>query len=409
MGCGFERVQQLVDRISSIGRSERGITRLALTQEDLLAREVVAQEFLTLGMSVHLDGAGNLWAELPGKEKLPGVVIGSHLDSVPEGGPYDGVLGVCSGAGIVRDIIEACPFHRRPMSVVVFACEESSRFGISCMGSKAITGQLTLVDMLRYHDKKGVTILNALRSVGGHPETLNRDRIAPASYEAYFELHIEQGPVLDSSGDDVGIVEAIAAPTRFAIDLQGEAAHSGACPMNLRRDALAAAAEIVLIVEEGGRAESSNGSVATVCVCECLPGAMNVVPGRAHLKVDIRGIHRDSIERLHARVLAAIDEICMRRRIAVKIIPYSSEEPVTLDGLLARRIEKICRQMNVSYRRMPSGAGHDAMNMAAIIPSALIFVPCDKGISHNPDEMIKWELVRPGYEVLRQAVLDLVR
>ena len=254
-----------------------------------------------------------------------------------------------------------------------------------------------------------MTLLDALRAFGGRPERIPRDCLAPASYHSYFELHIEQGPVLDWNGEDVGIVEAIAAPTRFRLEVIGEQAHSGACPMNLRRDAMAAAAEIILAVERAGRTESEFGTVATVGVCECEPGAMNVVPGRVVLKVDVRGIVEKSIRRACDDVMACVERIGEERGVKVNFTLYSADKPVVMDGLLARRIENVCRARRIKYRRMPSGAGHDAMYMAALIPSALIFVPCKDGISHNPAEEVDWRRVRPGYEALVETVRDIVR
>ncbi|MDY3869519.1 MAG: M20 family metallo-hydrolase [Pyramidobacter sp.] len=405
---GFSRAQEITAAVAQCGRGQRGVSRIALTEPDMEARRIVRAEMESLGMDVRLDACGNMWGKREGTEDGPGVVIGSHLDSVPEGGDYDGVLGVAAGLGVVRDIIMSNSTHRRSLSVAVFTAEESSRFSLACIGSKAATGNLTLADTLRFKDREGVTLLNAIRSAGGCPERIPRDRIAPVSYEAYFELHIEQGPVLDWSGEDVGIVDAIAAPTRFALELNGTAAHSGACPMNMRHDALAAAAAVILAVESAGRDESENGSVATVGVCECSPGVMNVVPGRALLKVDIRGVQSASIARVRDTVLSKTASICASRGVQWRMIPYSADEPVVMDGLLARKLERICRRRGIKYRRMSSGAGHDAMFMASLIPSALIFVPCADGVSHNPDERVDWAKVRSGYDVLLEAVRDMV-
>ncbi len=409
MPGGFERTRELVEAIALCGRGARGVNRLALTDADLEARRIVKAEMESLGMTTRLDACGNLWARREGTSDQPGVVMGSHLDSVPEGGDYDGVLGVASGLGVVRDVIAEFPEHKRSLSVVVFTAEESSRFSLSCIGSKAATGNLTLADTLRFRDKEGVMLLDALRRVGGRPELIPHDRLAPASYEAYFELHIEQGPVLDWNGEDMGVVDAIAAPTRFALELEGTAAHSGACPMNMRQDALAAAARVILAVESAGRDESENGSVATVGVCECYPGAMNVVPGRVVLKVDIRGIQSASIARVRDAVLNRVQSICAERKIRWRMTPYSADEPVIMDGILARKLELICKNKGVKCRRMSSGAGHDAMYMASLIPSALIFVPCKDGVSHNPDEAVDWSRVRPSYDVLLEAVRELVK
>ncbi len=405
---GFERTRRLVEAVSRTGRAARGVCRMALTEADARARAIVRNEMESLGMRVRTDACCNLWGTYDGASDRPGVVVGSHLDSVPEGGDYDGVLGVCSGLGVVRDILAEHPHLTRSLTVVDFTSEESSRFSLATIGSKAAAGHLTTMDTIRFRDKSGVTLFQALRDFGGQPEYLRRDVLAPASYHSYFELHIEQGPVLDWNDEDVGIVEAIAAPTRFMLDIEGEQAHSGACPMNMRHDAMTAAAEIVLAVERAGRAESDFGTVATVGVCDCYPGAMNVVPGRVTLKVDIRGIVEKSISRALDDVMEKVKRVCAERGVKCGYTLYSAEAPVTLDGLLARRVEKVCRSLGVRYRRMPSGAGHDAMHMAALIPSAMIFVPCKNGVSHNPAESIEWERVRPGYDVLLRTVSEIV-
>ena len=406
---GFDRTREIVEAVAKCGRTDRGVDRLALTEADRQAREIVVNEMKSLGMSVRMDACCSIWGSCEGTSDRPGVVIGSHLDAVPHGGDYDGVLGVASGLGVVRDILSGGSRPARPLSVVVFTSEESSRFSLSCIGSRAATGNLTLGDTLRFRDSSGKTLLDALREFGGKPEYLFRDCLAPASYHSYFELHIEQGPVLDWNGEDVGIVEAIAAPTRFMLEITGQQAHSGACPMNMRHDALAAAADIILAVERAGREESEFGSVATVGVCQCEPGAMNVVPGRAVLKVDIRGIVEKSIRRVYTQVLNRVRAVEKERGVKIGFTLYSEDKPVVMDGLLAHRVENVCRSRGVKYRRMPSGAGHDAMYMASLIPSALIFVPCKDGISHNPDERIEWNRVRPGYEVLLETVRGIVR
>ncbi|MBR1673052.1 MAG: Zn-dependent hydrolase [Fretibacterium sp.] len=408
ISAGFIRARELVEAIAACGRSaefpDRGVSRLALTEPDRQARELTAKEMRELGMAVRTDACCNLWGVLGGVEKGPGVIIGSHLDSVPEGGDYDGVLGVAAGLGVVRDLLAGQPHPARTLAVVAFTAEESSRFSLATVGSKAAAGRLTPEDAERFRDARGVTLARALRDFGGRPEDLGKEPLSPKDWAAYFELHIEQGPVLDRTGDDVGIVEAIAAPTRFMLELEGVQAHSGACPMDLRHDALAAAAEVILAVEEAGRSEARHGSVATVGVCECHPGAMNVVPGRVVLKVDLRGIRSESVARMRGAVMAKAVSICGARGVACRLTPYSSDEPVAMDTGLTALVEDVCRERGVSHRRMPSGAGHDAMFVAERIPSALIFVPCKDGISHSPKERIEWSRVQAGYEVLREAV-----
>ncbi len=360
-------------------------------------------------MAVETDELGNIratrWGSHPHR---PPVVIGSHLDTVPSGGGYDGTLGVAAGVGAVVDVASRCSDHTHPLQVMVFSGEESSRFGVSNIGSKMATGFMKLGDLFRYRDEAGISLFRAMRDFGLSPEWHSRVRILPTEMKAFFELHIEQGPVLDRSEIDVGVVEAIAAPTRLLLDVQGEAGHSGACPMEDRRDALSASAELVLEVERLGLEEATHRTVATVGDCEVTPGVMNVIPGRCGLKVDIRGIDRQSIDRVRDGLLDYIQSLEKRRAVRIYVEELSRGVPVILDGGLRSLLGRVCDDLRIPWKSMPSGAGHDAMYVASVIPTAMIFVPCVGGVSHSSLERIDVGRIRSGYMALVEAVYRLV-
>lgn len=406
MPSGFDFSLYAMDKINRHGRQKTGgVSRLAYGKDDGPARDAVVGLMNELGLRVRVDEVGNIRGVRPGsRPEAPPVAMGSHIDTVPFGGMYDGTLGVAMALGIVKDLSESCPSHEHPLEVLVFSGEESSRFGVSNIGSKAVTGCLSLRDCFDYFDNDGISLYKAMRDFGLQPEKMGRARIHPSELKAFFEIHIEQGPFLDRSGTDVGVVEAIAAPTRFSVHIEGRSDHSGACPMAMRKDALAAAAEAVLMVESTGREESPFGTVATVGVCRIEPGAINVVPGRADLKVDLRGIDKDSIERAYERISLALEKIALSRKVEIDVRLMSRGEPVVLDGGLRKLLGRVCEDLALNWTHMPSGAGHDAMYMAAMIPTAMVFVPCVNGISHNPMEKVEINRIRPGYMAMSEAV-----
>ncbi|EEX49211.1 MULTISPECIES: Zn-dependent hydrolase [Jonquetella] len=407
MNAGLQFARRLVEEVAQIGRTDQGVTRLGFSPADRQARELLIERMTSVGASVRADSVGNLWFSLPGTNpNHPGILMGSHLDSVPQGGDFDGVLGVACAAAVMDQASRREPLTRS-LNCVVFACEESSRFRLSCVGSRAVAGQLSLSQMIRFKDSGGVSLLNAIRGFGCEPVTLDRDLLVPGSYEAFLELHIEQGPALDSSDDQLGVVEAIAAPTRFSVTIFGRADHSGACPMELRHDALAAASEVVLVVERVGRAYSPRRVVAAVTTCRVFPNAINVVPGRVELAVDLRGIDRRAIDEAYQAIVQEIDRVAGERQIRIDRELLGSSEPVVLDALLVHRLKAFAQNKGYKVRVMPSGAGHDSMYVAPLIPTAMIFVPCRDGRSHCPEESIDWDRVEPGYDVLESAALTL--
>jgi N-carbamoyl-L-amino-acid hydrolase len=396
--------EQLFEDFSKIGlERDGGITRLAYTREEEQAKLLLKKLSDDLGFTARKDNAGNLWIRKEGLDPdLPAVLVGSHLDTVPQGGAYDGAVGVLAGFECMRQLDREGFPNRHSIELVVFAGEESSRFNIATAGSKILVGKLDVEALKAAKDNKGISVYRALKQLGYDPDDL--PGFAAEDYKAFLELHVEQNVILEREKLQIGIVERIAAPTRARIELHGVEAHSGACPMGERHDALAAAAEIILAVEKAGYKEKDHHTVATVGRCTVRPGVMNVVPGYTELLVDVRGVEKESILRAYEEIRSSASSIAEKRGIGLIFEHLSSENPVELDPEIINIIESICKEKEVPYKRMNSGAGHDCMNLAPLVPTGLIFVPSKGGISHNKNEFTDFGDIHAGIEVLKEAV-----
>ena len=394
-----ERVNELLTGLAKFTASEEGVTRLAYSPLDKEAQGWLLKQVQDLGLSVREDAVGNVFLRREGLEvDLPPVACGSHLDTVIHGGAYDGMCGVVGALEALYMLRDTQ--LKRSIEVLIFRAEESSRFGFATMGSKLLTGAAT-VDKLNKGGKKGdISFEEALRQWGCAPERAAEAIIAPGTYASFSELHIEQGKVLEEKGINIGIVRNIAAPTRFKIHIQGMADHSGATPMGMRRDALVAAAKLILAVNEAAEDEKEHGTVGTVGVVEVEPGSINVVPGAVTLWVDVRGVEMASIKRTLEDIQAEAENVAVTDRVGVRIEMLTSDSPVPLDENLAVQTEGICKELSYSFLHMNSGAGHDAMHMAKIAPTTMVFIPCKSGISHNPAEYASLEDICRGIIVL---------
>ncbi len=405
MSIRTERIEKNLREIATFGRLENGgVTRLAFSEADRGARAYLEKVMQDAGLEVRIDAAGNLFGRRAGREDLPPVVIGSHLDTVPEGGHFDGIVGVVAGLEVVRALDEEQVATRRPVEIVNFSAEESSRFGIATLGTKIITGKIGREQLSLLTDRDGISFFEALKRVGGAPDRLDEAVLRANSIHAFLELHIEQGPVLENRQVPVGIVTSIAAPTRFKVRIEGRADHSGTTPMALRKDALAAASEIVLGVERIAASEAGEHTVATVGYLNAAPGVMNVVPARAELGIDLRDICARSKGAARDKVLDLLLGTAERRGVIIAHEILSDDAPVELSAAVISLIEKAATDAELAYLKLPSGAGHDAMNMASVAPAGMIFVPSENGISHNIAERTRLEDICKGTEVLLRTI-----
>jgi hydantoinase/carbamoylase family amidase len=402
------RIRDWLRAFARIGYSpDGGMRRLAYTRADLRARQLLLHTFERLGLRAQVDGIGNCFGYLACGRDLdaPPVLVGSHLDTVPGGGRFDGAIGVVAALEIAATFREHGLTTRRPVALVSFAAEESSRFGRGTIGSGVLAGTWDPEEVLTLRDAHGQRLGQVLARLGTPPAAVAAARREPGAFAAYLELHIEQGRVLEEAGRAIGVVEAIAAPCRLRLRLAGRADHSGATPMPLRRDALAGAAEVVLAIER--LATASNGVVGTVGTLRVEPGAINVVPGQVELGIDIRAMTRAARDPVVAAVRAAIDAIAAARNLEATIEPLSDEDPVTLDRDLAALLERCARSRDLDPLRMPSGAGHDAMHLARLCPSGMLFIPSRDGISHNRLEWSDLDHIVAGTQILCDAALEL--
>lgn len=401
--------RQLREMAAVGGPPEKGMNRLAYTSFDREACDLLSAWIREMGLEVRTDGVGNMFARRPGREKGPVVMLGSHLDTVTDGGAFDGVLGVLASLEVLRVLEEENIKTQLPVELVAFACEESSRFGLSLVGSKYLTGALAPETLAGYRDKDGVSILEALEERGLiQAGVLPVPRFSPGDVKAFLELHIEQNDTLAKLGLPIGIMEKIAAPTRFRITIEGQASHSGSTPMPARRDALTAASEIVLLTEKLGYAEAHFQTVATVTNMLVSPGNMNVIPGTVVMTMEIRGTDAAS----KARILNVFKENIYRighkrKGIQLTIDIISEEDPVALDPGLVVLAREICDQLGLGYQLASSPAGHDCMAMARLVPSCLIFTRNVSGVSHNPKEWADPQDILVGTQVLYEMVKRL--
>lgn len=404
-----ERVNAIIEQIAQYGKGTRGVNRPAFSQAEKQARDYMIGLMRQAGLEVMIDAFGNICGRLEGADKnAPAVITGSHLDTVPEGGNFDGVVGVVGGLAAIERLKVKGPLTH-PLELIIFSAEESSRFGFATMGSKVMTGMTNLTAWSKAKDQAGITLPEALGECGLSFETIRQAQRAKETIKAFIEMHIEQGAVLERNRETIGVVEAIAAPTRVKMTIEGEAAHSGATPMGDRHDALVSAAMIILAVEEIALEQSHRGTVGTVGALKVHPGVMNVVPGMVELWVDIRGVDHESIIETLQELKDTVSDIAEERETPVSIEVMSSEKPVHMHADIVKIIDDNCRKQDASYRRMNSGAGHDAMNMAHIAPAGMIFIPCRGGVSHNPDEYAAIDDIMAGIDVLTDTLYELAK
>jgi hydantoinase/carbamoylase family amidase len=384
-----------------------GITREVYTPTYAAALGRVGEWMRAAGLDVRLDAVGNLFGRWAGSDPdAPIVLTGSHVDTTLNAGRYDGVLGVLGAIDAVHALRAAGAVPRRSIEVVAWAGEEP-RFGTGCVGSRAAAGELTRADLDRLRDREGVSMADALRAAGFDPDRVAEARIDPATIHALVELHIEQGAVLERGGEAIGVVTAIAAPHDFRLTLRGAATHAGATPMDLRRDALAAAAEAMLVIERLAQQSPSGTTVGTVGVLRVHPGAINVVPGEVELDVDVRDSDLAAREQVVSSILTAAESIAGRRGLEVDVAPIVEDVPVACDPAVVEAAEATCRELELAHRRMASGAYHDAMIMGRHVPIGMVFVPSVGGISHHPDEYTAPEDLDRGVRVLAGTLARL--
>ncbi|HAI20657.1 MAG TPA: Zn-dependent hydrolase [Clostridiales bacterium UBA8153] len=379
-----------------------GVSRIALTPADRLARRELIGLLRGEGLEVRMDEVGNIFGRLGSWERA-GVLLGSHLDTVPEGGRYDGTAGVVAAVEVIRALREEGRLPPCPLGVAAFTAEESTRYGVATIGSKVMAGVMSLDAALALTDAGGLSLGRALEAQGG------REWVAgPADageVGAFLELHVEQGRELELAGAEVGVVTHIAAPTRLKLTVFGQAGHSGSAPMGLRKDGLTAAAELILALEQLGEDEAEHGTVATATILALHPVSINVIPGQVELGIDVRSLDAVSKRRAVQRFLALAQRVCDLRGVRFSVAFLADEEPARLAPELVAAASSACTRLGVRHLVMVSRAGHDIANLSRLAPAALVFVPSRGGLSHQAGEFTSLEALVTGTRVLAETAL----
>jgi N-carbamoyl-L-amino-acid hydrolase len=384
-----------------------GVTRVVYGSADRRARDLLRERCREAGLSLREDGLGNLFARWEGANpELPAVASGSHIDAIPASGIFDGTVGVVGALEAIRALRRAGHMPQRSLELLLFTAEEPTRFGVGCLGSRALSGALGAAQLAALSDVEGRS-LDELRAAAGFTGTLDNITLSSNSYAAFVELHIEQGPLLETEGVPIGVVRAIAAPAALRLQLQGEGGHAGAVLMLGRRDAMLAGAEIALAVERAALTSGSPDTVATTGRFEITPGAVNAIPSAAMLEIDVRDVAAEPRDRALAAIEDAVAEICGRRRVAYSLRHLNADPPASCDPAVVATIIAACGDVGLSYQVMVSRAYHDSLFMARVCPTAMIFIPCRGGVSHRPDEYVAPEQIVQGVAVLAHTLARL--
>lgn len=401
-------LNELIDTLaefSETAEGERdGVTRLLYSEPWKAAQNFLARTMREAGLSVRFDKVGNLIGRLEGSDpSSPVILTGSHIDTVRNGGKLDGAYGIIGGIAALRALKETYGTPVHPLEVVSFCEEEGSRFPIAYWGSGNMTGQFDWRGGQMVRDSEGVSLHAAMETSGfGREDQIDSVR---SDLGAFVELHIEQGVILERMAKQIGIVEAIVGQRRYSVTLRGEANHAGTTPMNMRTDALAGAAELIVRLEQ--LATRAAALVATAGRLQAAPNIPNVIPGAVEFSLDIRHDNERTLSWFCDYLFQEYEDIANRRGLALEVTPWLATTPVPMSRPLTERIEQICGRLSLNHRRMFSGAGHDAQLFAGLCPTAMIFVPSKAGISHSPEEFTAPEQLADGVSVLTALLHEL--
>ncbi|RZI88448.1 MAG: Zn-dependent hydrolase [Pseudomonas sp.] len=397
-----QRLWQSLMELARLGATAKGgVCRLALTDLDRQARDLFVQWCEAAGCSVSIDAVGNIFARRPGRNPaLAPVMTGSHIDTQPTGGKFDGCFGVMAGLEVIRTLNDLGVETEAPLEVVVWTNEEGSRFAPCMMGSGVFAGKFTLEETLAKTDAQGVSVGEALNAIGyagpravlGHP------------VGAYFEAHIEQGPILEDQAKTIGVVLGALGQKWFDLTLRGVEAHAGPTPMHLRKDALVGAAAVVEAVNRTAHSHQPH-ACGTVGCLQAYPGSRNVIPGEVRMTLDFRHLEADRLQAMIAEVQAVIEATCAKHGLSFELTPTADFPALYFDKTCVEAVRSAAGALGLSHMDIVSGAGHDAIFLAELGPAGMIFVPCENGISHNEIENATPEDLGAGCAVLLRAML----
>lgn len=404
----LERIKKDIEELSKFNATpDNGLTRFSLTEEDRRARNYLKEELNKLSLDVYEDEAGSLVARREGtKEDAPVIMIGSHFDSVKNGGNFDGPAGVIMALEIMRVLEENNVQTKYPLEFVAMIEEEGGRFGSGVFGSRAMAGKVSYQDLVNNKDADGISMAEAFKDFGFDPKKIEDAKRDPEELKAFIELHIEQGPVLENENKDIGLVDFIVGINEIKVEVEGRPDHAGTTPMDMRKDALSSAAEVISEIKDFA-VKAGKGTVATAGELRVEPGAANIVPGRIEFTVDIRSKDLDCIEEVREKIKASLKKIKQKYGVDFSIENLLMVEPVELSQEIFALFEEEVENQNFSYKKMISGAGHDAMIMSELTDVGLIFVPSRDGRSHCPEEWTDYDDLQKGIELIYHTILKL--
>ena len=410
MQINISRLLQDIERYAIYGQHEGGgITRPSFSKADHDIRHIFIQELEEIGLDVSIDGAANIWAKKKGTGKKQGsIVIGSHLDTVPNGGKYDGALGVLMAKEIMITLIENDVMLDHDLEIVSFTAEESNDFQLSTFGSRAFVGKLQVEQIRSACDSKGARLSEELEKVGGSLERFFDMAEMRKEKKAFLELHIEQGQRLESENISMAVINRVVGTYRSKVSVIGQSNHSGTTMMNDRQDALTAAAEMILEVEQYCQ-KGRNGVVGTVGQLNVLPNAPNIIPGKVDFTLEIRGESDEQMNKAIMTIQAMWENIAEKRRVSIQQTPFLNQRPILLDEQLITLVQQTANKLNEPYLTMPSMAVHDAAHMAAITKSVMVFVKSIEGKSHCPEEYSRIEDIEKAGNLLLHTMVHIDR
>ena len=404
------RLVSEIEELATISDAEPpAVTRIVFSSTDLKARHWLRARCEESGLSVREDAIGNIFARWSGSDPAAAAIgTGSHIDAIPNAGKYDGVVGVLGGLEAIRALQRSGFRPQRSIELLMFTSEEPTRFGIGCIGSRMLSGTLSAEEAQRLKDDNGAS-LDEVRKRAGLVGNLESVKLPKAYYEAFLELHIEQGPQLERERIPLGVVTGIAAPASSRILIEGSGGHAGGVLMPDRRDALCAAAELILAIEHAARTSGARDTVATVGICEVFPGAVNSIPSRVHLSADVRDTDLKRRDQVMKQIESAGQSIVEKRKVSIQTELVNADAPAECAPALVEALSASCKKYQINFLPMVSRAYHDSLFMSRIAPTAMLFIPCRNGYSHRPDEYASPEDIARGTLILAESLASLAK
>jgi len=403
-----QRLLSEIEALAAISDAEPpAVTRIVFTPTDMKARAWIISRCEEVGLAVRQDAIGNIFARWNAADMAAlAVGTGSHIDAIPNAGKYDGVVGVLGGLEAIRALQRSGFRPKHSIELLVFATEEPTRFGIGCLGSRLLSGTLSAEAAAKLKDRDGESV-DEVRRKAGLNGNLQDVKLAKDYYKSFVELHIEQGPLLERAQMSLGIVGSIAAPASLRISIEGAGGHAGGVLMPDRKDALCAAAELILSIENAARTSGAADTVATVGICEVFPGAVNSIPSRVHLTLDIRDTYQARRDNVMQLIGNASQTLSAKRQVAIQFELLNADAPADCAPEVRAALSDSCRKHGFPFLEMVSRAYHDSLFISRIAPTGMLFIPCRNGYSHRPDEYAAPEDIARGALVLAEALTRL--